>query len=443
MPHQDQGRSVGAPAVQAALDWLVTPGMFGGLSFRKECRWKPEALVQAALVWAWSEETSLVDRFFTAQQVIAPSGGEQRESVSYQAFVKLLRRHAARLLRALIAALQRQMQQKLSDHYRVAGYLAFGVDGTRIDVPRTAANEQAFAAARCRTRRRGRRRKADLKKAAAPRISLTTLWHLGSGLPWSWRRSSSSTGERAHALEMLPQLPERSLIVADAGFVGYDFWHALREAGHDFVIRVGANVTLLKQLGYYRECDRRVYLWPDRRAQRRQPPLVLRLAVAHDGKRPVHLVTSVLSSKGLSDRRLLELYRSRWGVEVFYRSFKRSFGRHKLRSASPDNAKLELDWSLAALWAACLYAKCQQLDAGEEIARTSVAGVLRVLRRAVRRTELDVAELLAHALIDLYQRADRTSRNYPRKKTDAPGAAPPLILKATNAQARLAREIKG
>src|SRR5215213_8422241 len=148
MPHQDQGRSAGAPAVWTALDWLVPSGMFGGLSFRQECRWKPEALVQAALVWAWSEETSLVDRFFTAQQVIAQGGGEQRESVSYQAFVKLLRRHTAMLLWALIAALQRQMRQKLADDYRVAGYLAFGVDGTRIDVPRTAANEQAFAAAR-------------------------------------------------------------------------------------------------------------------------------------------------------------------------------------------------------------------------------------------------------------------------------------------------------
>lgn len=443
MPHQDPGRSVGAPAVRTALDWLATSGMFDGLSFRRECRWKPERLVQATLLWAWSEETSLVDRFFAAQQVIAPSGDEQRESVSYQAFVKLLRRHTARLLGMLIVALQGQMEQQFSAAGRVAGCQAFGVDGTRIDVPRTAANERAFAATRCRTRRRGRRRKADLKKAAGPRIALTTLWHLESGLPWSWRRSSASTGERAHALEMLPQLPERSLIVADAGFVGYDFWQALQEAGHDFVIRVGANVTLLKRLGYYRECDRRVYLWPDRNAQRRQPPLTLRLTVAHDGKRPVYLVTSLLSSRELTDRRLLDLYRARWGVEVFYRSFKRSFGRHKLRSASPENAKLELDWSLAALWAACLYAKRQQQDAGEDVKRTSVAGVLRILRRAARHDKPDLIELLAHALVDQYVRADKTSRNYPRKKTDPPGADPPSILKATKAQLRLAREIKG
>ncbi len=120
MPHQDQGRSVGAPAVRTALDWLATSGMFDGLSFRRECRWKPERLVQATLLWAWSEETSLVDRFFAAQQVIAPSGDEQRESVSYQAFVKLLRRHTARLLGMLIVALQGQMEQKFSASGREA-----------------------------------------------------------------------------------------------------------------------------------------------------------------------------------------------------------------------------------------------------------------------------------------------------------------------------------
>src|SRR5207249_625934 len=157
----------------------------------------------------------------------------------------------------------------------------------RIDVPRTAANERAFAPRCCRTRRRGRRRRADEKKVAAPHLALTLLWHLGSGLPWSWRQSSSQMGERAHLLDMLPALPERALLVADAGFVGYDFWEALLTAGHDFVIRVGANVTLLRRLGYYRESQGRVYLWPDSKRDRGRPPLVLRLVVAAGGRQPV------------------------------------------------------------------------------------------------------------------------------------------------------------
>jgi hypothetical protein len=438
MPHQDQGRW----SVRSALEWIVVPGMFQRISFRRDSRWTPASLVQAALLWAWSEEAALVDRFFTAQQIIAQQSGEQHESVSYQAFLKLLRRRTQVLLAALVAALQRRMERSLADCYRVAGYLAFGIDGTRIDVPRTAANEQAFAPRHCRTRRRGRRRRADEKKVAAPRLALTLLWHLGSGLPWSWRRSSSEVGERAHLLEMLSELPERALLVADAGFVGYDFWQAILAAGHDLVIRVGANVTLLKRLGYYRECQGRVYLWPDSQRERGRPPLVLRLVVAASGRQPVYLVTSVLAKTQLSDRQLIELYRARWGVEVFYRSFKRSFGRHKLRSAAPENAQVELDWSLAALWAAALYAKCQQQKAGHDVARTSIAGVLRIVRRAFRQPHFDLAGLLALALVDRYTRRHKASRDYPRKKTDAPGDSPPLICTATKLQLRIAHQIK-
>jgi hypothetical protein len=443
MPHQDQGRLATAPSIGAALNWLVTPRLFGRLSFRKDCRWTPRALVHAALVWAWGEEAALTDRFFAARQTIAQLAGGQQELVSYQAFVKLLGRYSERLLATLLAALQRQMRLALADSYRVAGYLAFGVDGTRIDVPRTEANERVFAPGRCRTRRRGKRRRADQKKAAAPRVWLTTLWHVGAGLPWSWRHGASCGSEREHLMAMLEGLPERSLLTADAGFVGYELWQAIEKAGHDFLIRVGANVKLLKKLGWFRECEGRVYLWPDRPARRRQPPFVLRLVVAQGGKHPIYLVTSVLAKKDLSDRQLIELYQARWGIEVFYRSFKRTFGRHKLRSASPKNVQMELDWSLAALWAACLYAKRCQHCAGEDLTRTSVAGVLRIFRQAMRMSGLAIATLLVGALVDIYHRDDKASREYPRKKTDTPGTAPPRILKATKAQINLARLTKG
>jgi hypothetical protein len=442
MPHQDQGRLVASSTLAGALDGLVGSELFGKLAFRADCRWTPQTLVQATLVWAWGEATTLAERCLAAQETIAPAGGGQRELVSYQAFLKLLQRHSASLLFALIVALQRRMREALGGSYRVAGRLAFGVDGTRLDAPRTMANEQSFGVARCRTRRRGRRRRAARKKAAAPRVWLTALWHLGSGLPWNWQRGPSDSSEREHALKMLDWLPERSLLVADAGFTGYEFWEALQARGHDFLIRVGANVTLLKELGYFRERGGRVYLWPDRQQRRGSPPLVLRLVVAHDGKHPVHLVTNVLTQTALTDRQVIELYQARWGIEVFFRSFKRTFGRHKLLSASPEAVRLELDWSLAALWAACLYAKVQQCQAGEDITRTSVAQVLRILRRAIRQPRLALDLLLTLALIDNYTRASKASRDYPRKKTEAPATAPPIILKANSYQTLRAQQLR-
>ena len=94
---------------------------------------------------------------------------------------------------------------------------------------------------------------------------------------------------------MLLEIPENSLITADAGFVGYDFWKAILDTNHDFVIRIGANVKLIKQLGYARESDHTVYLRPGKAAKKKVPPLVLRLIVIHNPKHPVYLVTSVLS----------------------------------------------------------------------------------------------------------------------------------------------------
>lgn len=73
--------------------------------------------------------------------------------------------------------------------------------------------------------------------------------------------------------QMILSLPLGSLVAADAGFVGYEYWKALLDAGHDFVIRVGANVKLLKNLGYARLHNDLVYLWPDAAAAKGQPPL--------------------------------------------------------------------------------------------------------------------------------------------------------------------------
>lgn len=368
------------------------------------------------LLWAWGDQATLTDRLTHAQEAIARRGDDQHQSVSYQAFVKLLRRHSAPLLYGVIRSLQQRLRESLADSYRVAGFLVFGVDGTRVSVPRTKSNEQAFSATPRPKKRRGRRRRADLKKATTPRVWLTTLWHVGTGLPWGWRTGPSDSSERQHLIELLSWLPEQLLLTADAGFAGYDLCAELIASGHDFLLRVGSNIRLLKKLGCVREYDNRVYLWPNRAARKRQSPIVLRLVISHDGKHPVYLVTTVLAKRSLSDGQLIELYRKRWGVELFYRGFKRTFARHKLGSASPDNALVELDWSLAALWAACLYAKHQQALRGEDLTRTSVAGVLRILRRAIGSSTLRLASELANALIDDYQRLNKASRDYPVQK---------------------------
>ena len=110
---------------------------------------------------------------------------------------------------------------------------------------------------------------------------------------------------------MLPGLPDGALITADAGFVGYEYARAVIESGRQMLVRVGANVRLLRKLGLARESAGVVYLWPDAQAKKHSPPVVLRLIVIHRGKHPVYLVTSVLSKSDMSDAQVVELYRRR------------------------------------------------------------------------------------------------------------------------------------
>jgi hypothetical protein len=461
MSHQDQGRNSGclnAYDLHKALRWLLARVALDGIVFRLDCTWTPLTLVWAAMLWAWSDEKTLIERFATARKVIKLLPGKQAEpATSYQAFVKLLRKWTAALLQILQPAFRSRMVKTLSQVWEIEGWAVFAGDGSRADVPRTRKNEERYspksklsrAAQKRRHHRRQRRsqQEARQRKANVPRIWMTMLWHVASGLPWDWRTGPSDSSERRHLQEMLPSLPPGSLLTADAGFVGYEFWKMILDAGHQLLIRVGSNVNLLKKLGYAKEREGLVYLWPDRAAEKRLPPLVLRLVVVVTGRYPVYLVTSVLNRQRLSDRQVVAVYRRRWGIEVYYRSAKQTFERRKLRSYNPDNAMVELHWSLLGMWAMGLHACSRLVPRGIPPQRISFANVWRAYRRPMRQFNAPtepgerLTDLLDRAIIDPYTRRNRTSRDYPRKKQEQP-AGPPVILQASQAQVRMAKEVK-
>ena len=248
-------------------------------------------------------------------------------------------------------------------------------------------------------------------------------------------------------LEMLPQLPPEALITADAGFVGYEYLRAILDSGRQLLIRVGSNVRLLKKLGIAREWESTVFLWPDREARQGNSPLMLRLVRVCNGKHPVFLITSVLSATRLSDKQVAELYARRWGIELFYRHLKQTFQRRKLRSASAENALLELHWSLAGLAALGLYALTQLGQADVKPRRLSIAQTLRAFRRTMRDylhpspRGQSLCHRLRLALIDSYQRGHKTSRGYPRQKQAKP-AGPPQIIQATTIQVKRAQALR-
>ena len=464
MSHQDHGchsaSTANHQALKDALDWLLGGVALSGMSFRQDATWSPLGLIVTALLWAWSDEKTLKERFGTARKIAHRAWRwVKKPATSYQAFMKMLRKWTTPLLSALAGVFRERMRRELRLRFAIAGYAIFGVDGSRLELPRTRSNEQRFSPRSSRAKRKAKeklqRRKSKRqravcsreKKANSPQMWLTTLWHVGTGLPWDWRIGASDSSERDHLRQMIDVLPPGALVTADAGFVGYEYWRALLDSRRQLLIRVGANVRLLKNLGYARERQGLLYLWPDKAAAKNQPPLVLRLVIVHTGRHPMYLVTSILHTKELSDAQVAKIYGLRWGIELFYRNFKQTFERRKLRSHSPDNAEVEATWSLLGLWAMCLHAEYALARQQVPARRMSVAGVLRAYRKPMREYKSrpdpgeDLYSLLHVAVIDEYERASKASRDYPRKKQEQATGAP-RILRATRYQIRKAREIR-
>lgn len=143
MPHQDPTRPTGSAAhhqdLKAVLDWLTAEADFAAVRFRGTCTWSPRGLACAALLWVWSAEATLTERFTAARRIALVSLGlDAATATTYQAFTKRLRAWTAALVMALVAVLRHRMQQDLAERFTIAGFAAFGVDGSRLQLPRTA-----------------------------------------------------------------------------------------------------------------------------------------------------------------------------------------------------------------------------------------------------------------------------------------------------------------
>jgi hypothetical protein len=454
MSHQDrhaQRVRLNSADLLKALQWLSRGTDWSAIRMRKEASQTPQWLAWTAILWAWSNESALGERLTCAQRLIqhlqTPSPGK---STSYQAFLKVLVRWTDALVLAWQIALRKRMETLLPEQWRRHGFVVFGVDGSKVELPRTKSNQQAYAHSRQGSKRHRRKKPQDraaTKKTEQPQLFLTTMFHVGLHLPWDWRIGPADSSERRHALEMLDRLPAGSLLAADPGFVGYDFARTVLAGGCQLLVRVGSNVKLLKNLGFVRESDGIVNVWTDKAARREEPPLVFRLVVIQSARHPVYLITSVTGKTRLSDGEIADLYRARWGVEVFYRHLKQTFGRRKLRSRAAANARVELEWSLVGLWGIGLYASQELVSRGIALNRLSVAGSLQAFRRISgdylhpQSPRQRLREMLGRALLDEYDRQDKASRDYPRKKQERPPGRP-MILKADKEQRVKAQKIK-
>jgi hypothetical protein len=396
-------------------------------------KWTPLRLFWMALLMVWSAEQTLQSRFDASRDVLRSLFPKWSLGKTYTGWYEAQLKWLPSLRPAVSKRLRQQMQALAGRRWQREGWCAFAVDGSRVECPRTAANERDL--------------KCAGKKKTGPQLFLTTLLHMGTGLPWDFRIGPGTDSERRHLEDMLPSLPPNALVVADAGFTGYHLYRRLLAAEQNFLIRVGANVHLLKQLGYIeREGPDTVYLWPEKNWH--QAPVTLRLIERRQGKKKMYLVTNVLDKKALSSTNAGVLYEMRWGVEVFYRSLKQTLQKRKMLSHSPEAAKCELTWTMYGLWLLGLMSVSKILARGADPLRWSAAAARDRIRASLRsalsgrRLDRSLEADLGWALKDAYERrGKKQARDWPHKKKDQP-PGDPKIQSANAEQRRAVQRLK-
>lgn len=411
----------------------LLPGQFFSRWRSAGSKWSPLRVFWVAILMVWSAEQTLQTRFEETREVVRSLFPKWSLGKSYTGWYEAQLKWLTPLRPALGKRLRQQLQTRAGRHWRREGWCAFAVDGSRVECPRTAANEIEL--------------KCAGKKRTGPQLFVTTLLHMGTGVPWDFRIGPGTASERRHLEEMLPDLPPESLVVADAGFTGYEFYRRIAAAKQSFLLRVGSNVRLLRKLGYFEQEGRdTVYLWPERNAD--EPPVVLRLIERCHGKKKMYLVTNVLDKKALTEKNAGVLYEMRWGVEVFFRSLKQTLEKRRMLSRTPEAAKCELTWAVLGLWLLGQMTAGEILAHGGDPLRWSAAKardrVRRSMRRALTRGRQDrsLARDLARAVKDGYRRGgSKKARDWPHKKTEKPPGEP-KIQSATAGQRRTAKRVK-
>ena len=466
-------RTTNKESLSALLRWfLPNDDIFAKLKFHGNTKWLPGSLVCLALYWSWSEARNLTDAFTEALGYCRTISAGSPLS-TYQGFMGAMVRWSPTFIKLLCPLLQDRMQEIGGKFREIAGWVPIGFDGSRSTAPRTKSNEKAFCAphygkgqtARYRKKKsKGMRRKKNQKNKAQPQQPqawITMMWHMGLRLPWMWRLGPSNSSERAHVIDMINvgKFLKNTLFCGDAGFVGYPIWSAIVKRGNHFLVRVGANVSLISQSADYRLLKNGIVLcWPKATMLANQPPLRLRLVKARIGKTRVWLLTSVLDPAELTPQQMIKLYKMRWGIEVEFRGLKQTLDRAKLRCRNDQRLLAELDWSIMAMAIAELFALKEQLSNKRsksvkdqkppDPVKRSLANTMRAIRYCLRNPNEvpppghHLPDQLRLAVTDSYQRKAPKKARYRPPNPDKKPLGDPQLRKLTAAEKKKLRELK-
>ena len=425
-----------AKSLIGAMREFLTPAVFKQVRIaskrRKSPRWDLHPLLYILLMTTWCCGDSLPEKFEAAKGfyvVCCPK--RKRPGVSFTGFEKALAKLPMPVFRALAAAIRGRIEAIFGERWKVGNFIPFGCDGTRQACPRTEELE--------------RRLGTFGKEGSPPMIWNTSMVHLTLGFPFCWRLGKGGkASERSHLIFMLRWLPASALIVADAGYVGYEVTAAMILANVFFLVRMSSNATFYSEanepLDEFQEGI--VYYWPKTQQNEGKPPIRGRLMRIHSCRHKVDvwLFTNVEDPKQLSLETAGTCYRWRWENEGFFRTYKRTLKKVTLMSRTLRLVHREAEASMIATQLLL----CQGAMAmpapqkGSLPVMCSPRGVLLEARRDIsarsKKPREPFSERIARAQREQRVRTSaKQKREWPRRKDHKP-PHPPLLLTLTDEQ---------
>lgn len=391
----------------------------------KKIRWSLQPLVLVLLGMTWCVGDSQEERFETARAFcVTCMQDRKRPGSTLKGFEQALARLPMPVLRALAAGIRRQIVRHLSPLLTTYGFVILGCDGARMETPRSAELERRLPQAS--------------KTDAAPTVYVTALVHVVTGMLWAWQLGLGTASEHFHLHCLLATVPSNTLLVADAGFAGYELFRTIMDRNRCFLFRASARERFYTEqhirLKRFREGI--VYYWPDWAQKRKLPPLRLRLLCVRGKKVNVWLLTNVLDARRLSHAAAGQIYRWRWQNEGFFRTYKRTLSKFKLKSRSVALIHREMEGSLLAVQLILAQGALALRDRAQQqpVLRPSPRRVLRAVRQEIqwqinlhlgkRQHQTYLERLLKAQLEERERTSGKVRREWPRRKPHQSPSAP-------------------
>ena len=382
----------------------------------RKCRWEIQPLVLVLVLMTWSCGESQGERFEAAKAFCVVCRPRQRRpGNTVEGWQKALGRLPMAVLRAIATGVRQRIAALLP--MDVDGFIPLGCDGSRLTCSRVRALEDLLG-------------NANVEKSA-PTIWLTAVVHLRLGVPWCWRWGRGSGNERRHLLAMLPLLPQQALLVADAGYIGFELAKDLLSKKIAFLIRQCSvvNVYTEARLPLEEFSDGEVLYWTKEAQNNGEEPLRVRLLCVRRRKpgesksQDVWLMTNV-EAKCLSVEQASRMYRWRWENEGLFRTFKRTLKKMTLESRTVKLVHREAEGSMLALQLLLAQgALAMPRRAGQETPQASPRKILLEIRKEIQsaqagRHRKNFGRRLRKAF------RDRRQRSTPKERRIWPGRAP-------------------